>query len=225
VPAVGELMAELLHGMHATRGIDVVVGITAAVEQVDDHLVVHVDDGPLLAADLVVVGIGIVPNTDLAEAAGLEIDNGVLVDRRYRTSASKIYAAGDVARLRDEDGALHRREEHWEAAQLSGQHAAYGMLGRDMPARGASWFWSDRHGIHLEATGRLSGPGELVTREGGAHPAVFLVEGGQLVGAAAVDDNNTVRAARRLIDQKIPVTAVELSDPTVVLRSLLKAAR
>jgi hypothetical protein len=77
----------------------------------------------------------------------------------------------------------------------------------------------------LEATGRLSGPGELVTREGGAHPAVFLVEGGQLVGAAAVDDNNTVRAARRLIDQKIPVTAVELSDPTVVLRSLLKAAR
>jgi hypothetical protein len=99
------------------------------------------------------------------------------------------------------------------------------MLDLAIPARGASWFWSDRHGIHLEATGRLSGPGELVTRAGGEHPAVFLVESGHLVGAAAVDDNNTVRAARRLIDQRIPVAAAELSDPTVALRSLLKAAR
>jgi hypothetical protein len=99
------------------------------------------------------------------------------------------------------------------------------MLGLEAPRRGAPWFWSDRHGVHLEAAGRLSGPGELVVRHGGDHPAVFLLEDGLLVGAAAVDDNNTVRAARRLIDQRIPVSAAELTDPAVTLRSLLREAR
>ncbi|GAA5036112.1 NAD(P)/FAD-dependent oxidoreductase [Microbacterium fluvii] len=225
LPAVGEVLATHLHDMHATHGVEVVVGVTAAIEQHGDRLVVAVDEGPRLEADLVVVGVGLVPNTELAADAGIETDNGILVDAAYRTSAPRVFAAGDVARRRDDDGSLHRREEHWEAAQLSGQHAAYGMLGLEVPARGATWFWSDRHGVHLEATGRLSGPGEIVVRDGGAHPAVFLVEDGVLVGAAAVDDNNTVRAARRLIDQRIPVSEAELADPGVALRSLLRAAR
>lgn len=225
LPAVGELLATHLHGMHAARGIHVVVGVTAAVEEADGHLVVVVDDGPRLSADLVVIGVGLVPNTELAADAGLATDNGILVDEAYRTTSPNIFAAGDVARRREGDGTLRRREEHWEAAQLSGQHAAYGMLGVDVPARGAAWFWSDRHGVHLEATGRLSGAGELIVRDGGAHPTVFLVEGGFLVGAAAVDDNNTVRAARRLIDQRIPVAVGDLADPSVALRSLLRASR
>jgi hypothetical protein len=99
------------------------------------------------------------------------------------------------------------------------------MLGLEIPERGASWFWSDRHGCHLEATGRLTGSGELVVREGDAHPAVFLVEEGLLQGAAAIDDIQLVRAARRIIDQRIPVAAAELADPGVSLRSLLKAGR
>lgn len=224
-PVIGDLLADHLHGMHAAHGIDVLVGITAEIQEDSDHLVVVVDDGPRLDAEVVVVGVGIVPNTELAEGAGIGTDNGILVGDDYRTSAPKVYAAGDVARRRGNDGSLHRREEHWEAAQLSGQHAAYGMLGLDVPERGASWFWSDRHGVHLEATGRLSGPGELIVREGGDHPAVFLVEDGLLVGAAAIDDNNTVRAARRLIDQRVPVSADELADSAVTLRSLLRASR
>lgn len=224
VPAIGELLAERLHGMHAERGIDVVVGVTAGITRNGDRLAVEVDDGPTVAADLVVVGVGLTPDVELADTAGLAVDNGVLVDESYRTSAAKVFAAGDVARRRNADGTLHRREEHWEAAQLSGQHAAYGMLGLEVPVRGASWFWSDRHGLHLEATGRLTGPGEVVVRDGGAHPAVFLVADGLLVGAAAIDDNNTVRAARRLIDRQVPVTATELADPAVALRSLLRAA-
>jgi NADPH-dependent 2,4-dienoyl-CoA reductase/sulfur reductase-like enzyme len=224
VPAVGELMAAHLHEMHAAHGIDVLVGITAAIDQAGDHLVVRVDSGPELAADVVIVGVGIVPDTELAEGAGLDVDNGILVSRAFRTSAPRVFAAGDAARKRDDDGTLHRREEHWEAAQLSGREVAYAILGLDLPARGAPWFWSDRHGIHLEATGRLTGPGTIVVREG-AHPAVFLVDDGLLVGAAAVDDTHAVRAARRLIDQRIPVAMDELADPAIALRSLLRAAR
>lgn len=224
VPAVGERMARHLHGMHAERGIAVVVGVCERIDRLDGRLSVVVD-GRAFDADLVVVGVGIVPNSEIAERAGLHVDDGVIVDERMRTSADRVFAAGDVARRRQPDGVLARREEHWEAAQSSGAAAASCILGLDAPERGAGWFWSDRHGIHLEAVGRLSGPGEVVIREGAQHPAVFLIEDGQLAGAATVDDANTVRAARRLIDQRIPVSAAELADPAVPLRALLKASR
>jgi 3-phenylpropionate/trans-cinnamate dioxygenase ferredoxin reductase subunit len=225
VPAVGELMAEYLHSMHVENGLSVVVGITERIESLDGHLVVAVDGGPKIDADLVIVGVGIVPNTELAVAAGLEVDNGVLIDHSHHTSAEKVFAAGDVSRRRDDDGVMYRREEHWDAAQLGGQRAAYGMLGMDIPTGGASWFWSDRHGIHLEVAGRMTGPGDTITRANGSHPTVFLVDKGFLVGAATIDDINTVRAARRLIDKRVPVTAEDLADASVPLRSLLKAAR
>lgn len=225
VPAVGELIARRLHEMHEPRGVRVVTGLTSAFAEADGALEVRIDGGPAIPVDRVVVGVGLVPNDALAREAGLDVDNGIIVGADHRTSAERVFAAGDVARTRGDDGELHRREEHWEAAQLSGRHAAYGMLGLEIPERGASWFWSDRHGCHLEATGRLTGSGEPVVREGGAHPAVFLVEDGLLQGAAAIDDTQLVRAARRIIDQRIPVAAAELADPGVPLRSLLKARR
>lgn len=224
-PAVGELMAAYLHGMHAANGVDTVLGITSSFEDAGDHVVVVLDDERTIPSDLVVVGIGIVPNTALADDAGIDVDNGVLVDHLHRTSAPGIYAAGDVSRRRDEDGTLHRRAEHWEAAQLDGQRAARGMLGIEPPESGAEWFWSDRHGVHMEATGRLSGDGEIISRTAGTHPSVFLLHDGVLVGAAAIDDTMTIRAARRLIDQRIPVDARDLADPSIALRGLLRAAR
>lgn len=225
VPAVGELMAAHLHAMHEPRGVRVVTGLTSEFVKVAGSLEVRLADGTAIPTDRIVVGVGIVPNVELAVEAGIETDNGIVIDANYRTSAERVFAAGDVARTRGEDGELLRREEHWDAAQFSGQHAAYGMLGREIPDRGVSWFWSDRHGHHLEACGRLTGSGELVLRESDEHPAVFLVEDSVLQGAAAIDDTQLVRAARRLIDQRIPVTAAELSDPQLSLRSLLKAAR
>lgn len=225
VPAVGELLAAHLHAMHEPRGIRVVTGFTSEFVAVEGGLEVRLSDGTALVCDRIVVGVGIVPNVELAQEAGIETDNGIIVDASYRTSAERVYAAGDVARLRGEDGELQRREEHWEAAQISGQHAAYGMLGLDLPDRGASWFWSDRHGCHLEATGRLTGTGEVVVRDGDEHPAVFLVEDGLLQGAAAIDDAQLVRASRRLIDQRVPVTTEALRDPSTSLRSLLRGAR
>ncbi len=224
VAAVGERMAGHLHGMHAERGLRALQGLTEAFEETPDGVEVVLQDGTRVPADVVVVGVGIIPETQLAEDAGLEVDNGVIVDVLHRTSADGVYAAGDVSRLRDAEGTLHRRAEHWEAAQLDGQRAARGILEAEAAAEGCEWFWSDRHGIHLEAVGRLTGPGETVIREG-AHPTSFLIDGGLLVGCAVIDDTMTVRAARRIIDQKIPVTADQLADPSVALRQLLRAAR
>lgn len=223
--AVGEMMAAYLHGMHAERGLTTVQGLTSSFEPAEDGIEVVLDGGVRIPADVVVVGIGIIPRTELASTAGVDVDGGILVDESHRTSVEGIFAAGDAARLRDAAGILHRREEHWEAAQLGGQNAARGMLGLAPAPRGCGWFWSDRHGAHLEAVGRLHGDGETVVRAGTPHPAVFLVEDGALVGAAAIDDTMTVRAARRIIDQRVPVTVTELADPSVSLRGLLKASR
>lgn len=235
VPAVGGHMAAHLQGMHRSRGISTRRGMTAEFRALDHDgggggLEVVLAAGESLPADLIVMGVGITPNTEIAEQAGLDVDRGILVDARFRASVDGVpvdgvYAAGDVARRRDPDGTLHRPEEHWEAAQLDGQAVAQAMLGRAVPAKGCAWFWSDRHGVHLEAVGRLSGDGDTVVRDGDEHPAVFLVHEGVLVGAAAVDDTMTVRAARRLIDQRIPVQADALADPAVPLRSMLRAAR
>jgi 3-phenylpropionate/trans-cinnamate dioxygenase ferredoxin reductase component len=225
LPAVGELMAVHLHGMHEARGIRVLVGTPVAFEAHANSVEVVLDDGERIPTDLVVVGVGIVPNVELAVEAGLEVDNGIIVDANQRTSHPAVFAAGDCARHRDHDGQLRRREEHWEAAQISGRAAAAGMLGLPIEPSGAPWFWSDRHGVHLEATGRLNGPGEVIVRPEGTHPTVFVVDDGLLVGAASLNNANAVRAARRLIDQRIPVSPDELSDPSISLRSLLKVAR
>lgn len=219
--AVGPELAAHLHAMHAANGVPTVVGVTTAIEPADAGVDVVLDDGTRVGADLVVVGIGILPNTELAAAAGLDVDGGVLVDEAGRTSHERVWAIGDVARLRGADGVLHRRAEHWEAAQRDAQRAAAALLGEDAPEQGCEWFWSDRYGVHLEAVGRLGGPGRTIVRAG-EHPTVFHVDGDLLVGAAAIDDTTTVRAARRLIDQRIPVADAELADPAVVLRGLLK---
>lgn len=221
--ALGAVLADYLHDMHALNGVAVRLGAPVRIESSAEGVQVILESGERLPTELVVVGIGIIPNVELAIDAGLDVDDGVLVDEQHRTSAPNIFAVGDVARRRGDDGEVFRREEHWEAAQLGGRAAAAGMLGLPVPARGASWFWSDRHGIHLEVTGRLVGDGELVVRESEPHPSFFLLDEGSLVGAASIDDPNVVRAARRIIDQRIAVTAAELADPSVSLRALLKA--
>ncbi|WP_336660050.1 NAD(P)/FAD-dependent oxidoreductase [Leucobacter sp. USHLN153] len=225
VPAVGAILAARLHAMHEPRGIRVVTGLTKELVAADGAIEVLVDGESPILVDRVVVGVGLIPNVGIAEAAGLEVDNGIIVDEHYRTSAERVYAVGDVARTRLENGELERREEHWDAAQVSGTRAPYAILGKELPRRGTSWFWSDRHGIHLEATGRLHGSGEIVVRTGDPHPAVFLIEDGLLRGAAAIDDTQLVRAARRIIDQRIPVAVDELVDASISLKSLLKAKR
>jgi NADPH-dependent 2,4-dienoyl-CoA reductase/sulfur reductase-like enzyme len=223
---LGETVATQLHDLHRLNGVEVRVGLPTSIEAIDstgDAVHVVLDTGERVVAELVVVGIGIVPNDELARAAGIEVDDGVLVDDDYRTSASTVYATGDVARRRGSGPTPLRREEHWEAAQLNGQAAATSMLGLPRAQRGAPWFWSDRHGVHFEMVGRLVGSGTVVLRDSGGHPSTFLVDDGLLVGAASIDDPNVVRAARRIIDQRIPVTPDELSDPSVSLRAMLKA--
>lgn len=223
-PVIGDELATLLHSAHEAHGVRVVASGVDGIERTDaGGLRVHLSNGDAVEADLVLVGIGIVPSVGLAEAAGLEVANGVVVDRFQRTSHPRVFAAGDSSRRRD----AARRAEHWEAAQFSGKVAAAGILGIEPPAEDAEWFWSDRYDLHLECVGTLVGPGDIVVRgsEGELPIAVFRIVDGLLVGAASVNDSMAVRAARRLMAGAVPVNAEELADTSVNLRNLLKAHR
>ncbi|WP_284987901.1 MULTISPECIES: NAD(P)/FAD-dependent oxidoreductase [unclassified Arthrobacter] len=224
VPAVGHELARLLHDMHPERGVSVVTGVPTAITRDSAGHHVAMESGERIDADAVLVGIGIIPETGLAEEAGLETDNGVIVDESQRTAHPNVYAVGDSSRIRRSDGTLLRRAEHWEHALNTGATAAAALLGQDLPKHGASWFWSDRHGVHIEGVGNMTGEGTTVVREKDGKPSVFfrLDPDGYLAGCAAIDGGMSVRAARRLIDRRILVDPQKLADPAVDLKKLTK---
>jgi 3-phenylpropionate/trans-cinnamate dioxygenase ferredoxin reductase component len=217
--AVGEELATRLHAMHADAGVTCVVGAVESVVRTGDGVLATVrrtSEARLLpiACDAIVVAVGGLPDTALAEAAGLHVDGGVLVDDRQRTSDPRVLAVGDAARHLRPDGTLDPIHEHWDSAAADGRRAAAAILDQDPAPRAAPWFWSDRYGVHVEVAGSMTGPGEVAVRDqGDGGWAAFRIENGKLVGCAAVDATAVVRAARRLIDRGSPVTSGELTGP------------
>ncbi|MGC9542194.1 NAD(P)/FAD-dependent oxidoreductase [Streptomyces sp. UG1] len=221
VPLAAALGPELAAWLHALHDRHRVTTVRATVESFTNRPegIEAVVDGVAGVHDAVVLGVGMVPSTELAEAAGLEVDRGILVDERQVTSNPAVLAVGDPARLRGVP-----RTEHWEAAQQDGARAAATILGTPAPVPTAPWFWTDRHGRHIEAVGHMEAAAHTVIRGSFDDPtfSVFGLRDGLVVAGASVDDPSAVRAARRLIDRRIPVVADRLADPAVNLRGLLR---
>ncbi len=118
-----------------------------------DGKILTLDDGRALDVDLVVLGIGVRPRLDLAEAAGLKLDRGVAVDARFRTSAPGVFAAGDIARYANPAGGAAIRVEHWVTAERQGQIAAANMLGMDTPIEEPAFFWSAHYDVSIRYVG------------------------------------------------------------------------
>lgn len=228
-PAVGPDLAEVLHQMHRTAGIELVTGVPTAVRRGGGGVALDIDGGTGAAgsrieAAAVLVAIGIEAEPTLAESAGLDIDDGVLVDPGQRTTNQAVYAVGDAARIRFDDGTLRRRHEHWESAMHQGQTAAATILGIEPPTHGAPWFWSDRHGVHVEAVGSMTVPGRDVLRvvDGAPQFTFRVTDDGHLAGCVAIDGGIGVRAARRIIDRRIVVDPDQLADPGIALKKLAR---
>ena len=151
--ALGETLGCFARDLHEEHGVVFHSGRTVA-EIADSQVIL--DDGTTLPADLVVIGIGVTPRTDLAEEAGLEVDDGVLVDDRLRTSDQHIWAAGDVARYPD-PRAGRVRIEHWVAAQRQGQTVARNMLGHNVVFDEPPFFWSQHYDVPINLTGHAEG--------------------------------------------------------------------
>ena len=221
----GPDLAGYLHGLHAEHGTAYLRDRAEAISRdAEGALTVHLSGGVSLAATAVLVAAGSEPETALAEEAGLEVADGVLVDGCGRTSRPGVFAAGDSSRRRNSDGGPGRRFEHWDAARRTGEAAAAGILGVEPAAAAPDWFWSDRYGVHVEVAGSLAGSGQTVLRgDPGPGFMVFRLDGsGALAGVAAVDGGTAVRAARKLIETGRRVDPALLRDPEVDLRRLAR---
>jgi NADPH-dependent 2,4-dienoyl-CoA reductase/sulfur reductase-like enzyme len=216
---LGPQAARALHAQHAAHGVTVIQGGISAIEPGR----VTFSNGDVVPADVVVAGIGIVPNIELAEDAGLDVDNGVLVDAGMRTSAPAVYAIGDIVRI-----AAAHRSEHWDNARRTADAAARSLLGLEPEARRAPWFWTDRYGSHLEMAGLYDPDADAVPRgdiESGTG-TVFCVRDGRCVGAVGLNRPLDIRAAQRLIDRDVPLDAAgvaRLADEGADLRRLVIA--
>jgi NADPH-dependent 2,4-dienoyl-CoA reductase/sulfur reductase-like enzyme/nitrite reductase/ring-hydroxylating ferredoxin subunit len=154
---LGTDMGKLVRETHEANGVKFHLGRTPAA--IHDRYV-ELDDGTKLDCDLVVVGIGVRPNTDLAEQAGIATDNGVLVNEFLETNVPGIFAAGDIARWPD-PRAGRIRVEHWVVAQRQGQTAARNILGAREPFTLAPFFWSNHFDLHIHYVGHGSGEDDV----------------------------------------------------------------
>ena len=169
--ALGAEMGEVVAGLQATRGVELLRSVTIDGIESDGGRVtgVNLTNGRRLPADLVLVGIGAVPNTGWLSFSGLDIKNGVLCDAVGRTSLPGIVAVGDCAAWFDERAGTHRRVEHWTSATEQAELAMEALLGADLSAGKPKphYFWSDQHGVKLQFAGSAEGA-DRVEFEAGA---------------------------------------------------------
>jgi len=219
-PQISQFYLEL-HGSH---GVDVVLG-AAVAELVGDKgkiAAVNTKDGRELPADLVLVGIGVIANTELAAAAGLEVAGGIVVDACSRTSDPAIVAAGDCTIRRMGDGSL-RRLESVQNAMEQARSAAVALLGRERPFSATPWFWSDQYDVKLQMAGLGTGFDQAITRGDPLSRkfSIYYFKAGRLIAIDSLNQSPDHLTGRKLLDKGISPTPAQAADAGFDLASLL----
>lgn len=211
-------MSAFYERVHREAGVDVRTGVhVVAVEtraDADAGIQVRCADGSTLAADLLVAGIGLEPNTHLAEAAGLRVENGIVVDECGRTSDPNIVAAGDCTSL---PGSLYPGRVRLESAQNAieqARAAAAAVAGQERPYRSVPWFWSDQYDLKLQIAGLSRGYDRLVLRGSmeSRSFALFYLKSGRVLACDAVNRPREFMAAKRLIAAGVEADVAALAE-------------
>ncbi|MCA6120008.1 FAD-dependent oxidoreductase [Bradyrhizobium sp. WSM 1738] len=226
--AVPAPVAELIRAKHERAGVRIESG--AMVEGIDAHegrSKVVLADGRTHLADLVLVGIGVVPNVELAQAAGLAVDNGIALDETLTTSDPHVFAAGDCCSFPHRLYGARMRLEAWRNAWQQGAAAAANMLGANRPYENVPWFWSDQYDETLQIAGLCREENVPVARNLGAkgHLFFYLAADGRLVAACAFGSLGAIakeiRLAEIMIVRGLAPKAEALANPAVNIKSLL----
>jgi len=223
---LGYDVAQFFADLHLDHEVDLRCGVEVeAVTGADGRVTgVRLGDGTRLGADLVLVGVGISPNDYLAADAGLEMDNGILVNERLQTSDPAIYAAGDVANAYHPWLARHLRVEHWANARRQGAAAARAMLGHDVSFDRLPYFFSDQYDVGMEYTGYVEPDGydEIVFRGDVAARefVAFWLADGRVLAGMNVNVWDVTKPIEELITSRRKVDPGRLADVAVPLGSL-----
>ncbi|RZO85419.1 MAG: pyridine nucleotide-disulfide oxidoreductase [Oceanococcus sp.] len=218
-------VSEFFETVHRDAGVDLRTG--AAVTAIEGNPVSHVvlESGERLAADFVVVGIGLIPNTELASMAGLEVDNGIVVDAQARTSDPNVVAAGDCTNL---PSAFYNRRIRLESvnnAMEQARIAAATLLGQDKTYDAVPWFWSDQYDLKLQMVGLSEGYDNTVLRGDPATRSfsLFYLKDGVVIAADAVSQPKDFMAAKKLVAARAAPDPEALGNPDQALADLIPA--
>jgi 3-phenylpropionate/trans-cinnamate dioxygenase ferredoxin reductase subunit len=222
---IGQFYADVhaAHGvtLHFQDGVAALEGAGGAVTGV------RTESGARLPADYVVVGVGAAPRVELAQTAGITVDNGILVDAALRTSADGVFAAGDVARAENPFYGERIRVEHWSNALNQGPAAARSMLGQAVSYDRIPYFFSDQYDVGMEYSGYATSWDEVVfrgDRDAGEFVAFWLA-GGRVLAGMNVNVWDVNEHIRTLIRSRAKVDIADLTDPSVSLESLAGSTR
>lgn len=226
--AIPEDISRVIHQAHHDNGVNILLSTCIESVHFGEKAQVTLISGETLEADWLVVGIGSLPNTQLAERAGLHIANGIKVNNQMQTSHKDIYAAGDVCSFPYVLTQQQVRLESWRCAQEQAAIAAQNMLGNNAVYDLAPWFWSDQYDLGLQMVGLSKGTVHSITRKLGEQSCLHfeINDDDQLLSACGIGAGNQIakdiKLAERLINQRTTVSLEELADPSVKLKDLLK---
>lgn len=225
-PILGEKVAQVFADLHRSHGVDLRTGVEVKGIQTKDGVVTGVElaTGEVFPADAVVIAVGAVPSVELAQEAGLEVENGVLVDEALRSSDPDIFAAGDIANQQHPFMGRRLRVEHWATALNQPKTIAAAIMGEPASYNDLPYFFTDQYDLGMEYIGNaLPGSydqvvirGDLATREFLA----FWVSEGVVIAGMNVNIWDVNEAIQKLIRSKKPVDLIALADPSVALDQL-----
>ncbi len=218
-------VSEFYDRIHSEEGVKILcgVGVTAFAGAESIEKVVC-NDGSEHPADLVVVGVGIVPNVELATEAGLEVSNGIVVDQFARTSDADIVAAGDCT---FHHNALYEREIRLESVQNATDQArvaAQTLCGKENAYEALPWFWSDQYDLKLQIAGLSQGYDEVIIRgdrQSSRSFAAFYLKDGVVISVDAVNKPPEFMMGKRMISAKLAVDKTRLADAAIPIKELL----
>jgi 3-phenylpropionate/trans-cinnamate dioxygenase ferredoxin reductase subunit len=222
-------MSVFYERVHREAGVDVRTGVAVQGFEFDaagtEVTGVRCDDGTTVPADVVVVGIGLVPNVELAQAAGLAVDNGIVVDEHASTSDPNIVAAGDCTNHPNIHCGRQVRLESVPNAIEQARTAAATLVGKQRPHHALPWFWSDQYDLKLQMVGLSQGYDQLVQRGSTSNRsfAAFYLKDGLVIACDAVNRPQEFMVAKRLVASRVVIDPALLADESVSLKTLAPA--
>lgn len=218
-------LSEFYTRVHSDEGVTIKTGIAVSGFEGDGRVQrVACADGSSFDADLVVIGVGIVPNVELAEAAGLTVENGVVVDEFARTNDPDIVAAGDVTNHPNDLYGIRLRLESVPNATDQAKSAAASICGKDKVYRSLPWFWSDQYDLKLQIAGLSQGYDEVVIRgdkDAGRSFVAFYLKEGKLISADCVNRPQEFMISKKIISEGLSVDPARLADESIAPKELL----
>lgn len=222
------VISSFYEALHMEHGVDVRCGARLARLKGEDGKLTHavLASGEEIEADMVLAGIGIVPNVELAEDAGLPVKNGIIVDEDARTSDPRIFAAGDCTVRPLAHYARTGRLESVHNAIEQGKLAAAAIMGKPRPALDCPWFWSDQYDIKLQIAGLSMGYDEIVLRGDieAKKFAAFYLKNGRLIAVDAINSPPEFIASKRLIMSGASVASETLKDTSISMKEIAAQA-